>query len=193
MSLSLVGDLVAVFGAGQCLAIGLAAVAEGCRVMGVARSSFYDAAGSRPSCVDGLFAARGIDVGDDGSGASMCPACLRGPRPLALMKSADRIPNQRVAPEALDGRQVVPIPGLTGSSSTLITLGLGPELRVLAADLVKQPRQGPGLHSPVRVSASPTRCARSCSPAPPIRPELAYAQATWSPRACWTFPCGLPE
>jgi hypothetical protein len=86
--------------------------------------------------VDGLSAARGIDVGDDGSGASMCPACLRGTWPLALMKSADRIPNQRVALEALDGRQVVPIPGLTGSSSTLITLGVGLELRVVGADLV---------------------------------------------------------
>jgi hypothetical protein len=86
--------------------------------------------------VDGLSAARGIDVGDDGSGASMCPACLRDAWPLALMKSADRIPNQRVALEALDGRQVVPIPGLTGSSSTLITLGVGLELRVVGADLV---------------------------------------------------------
>jgi hypothetical protein len=85
---------------------------------------------------NGLFAARGFGVGDDGSGASTCPAWLRDPWPLALMKSADRIPNQRVGLDALDGQQVVPIPGLTGSSSTLITLGLGLELRVLAADLV---------------------------------------------------------
>ena len=35
-------------------------------------------AGSRPSCVDGPFAAREIDVDDAWSGASMCPACLRG-------------------------------------------------------------------------------------------------------------------
>ena len=74
----------------------------------------------------------------------MCPACLRGTPPLALMKSADRIPNQRVALEALDGRQVVPIPGLTGSSSTLITLGLGLELRVPAADLVQATAAGAG-------------------------------------------------
>ena len=55
----------------------------------------------------------------------MCPACLRGTWPLALMKSADRIPNHRDALDALDRWQVVPIPGLTGSSSNLITLGTG--------------------------------------------------------------------
>ena len=98
--------------------------------------------------MDGLFAAREFDGDDDGSGASMCPACLRGTWPLALMKSADRIPNQRVAFKALDGRQVVPIAGLTGSSSTLITLRYRLRLRVLRRPTSStQPRQVPGLRA----------------------------------------------
>jgi hypothetical protein len=130
---------------------------------------------------------------DDGSGASMCPACLRGTRPLALMKSADRVPNQRVALEALDGRQVVPIHGLTGSSSNLITLRTGLGLRVLARPISStQPRKVSELRNPFRVSASPRRCARSCSPAPPKRPELACVQAAWLPKPCSTFAFGLP-
>ena len=42
------------------------------------RRQMVERFGSRPSCVDGPFAAREFDVDDDWSGASMCPACLRG-------------------------------------------------------------------------------------------------------------------
>lgn len=109
------------------------------------------------------------------------------------MKSADRILNQRVALEALEGRQVVPIPGLTGSSSTLITLGLGPGLPVLATDLVRQPRQGPGLHSPVRVSASPLQCARSRSPAHRYDPSWLMLKQPGRPEFAGRFLAGHPN
>ena len=152
--------------------------------------------GSRPSCVDGPFAARGFDVDDDGSGASMCPACLRGPWPLALMKSADRVPNQRVALGALDGQQVVPIPGLTGSSSNLITLGTSTSMRVVALSrpvTPTLPRPETGRRNSLRARASPRRCGPSCSPRRRRPPERACARAAWLPRACWSFPSGRPE
>jgi hypothetical protein len=51
------------------------------------------------------------------SGAVLCPACSRGHRPLALMVSADEVPFCFAGFEALDSRQVVLVPGLTGSPS----------------------------------------------------------------------------
>src|SRR5208283_1273689 len=48
----------------------------------------------------------GFDVG---SAASMCPAYNWRPQPLALMRSADRVPDQAHALEALAGLLVVPI------------------------------------------------------------------------------------
>ena len=52
--------------------------------------------------MDGPLDARGFRGGKHRSGASMCTACLRSSTwLLALMKSADRVPNQVNALEAL--------------------------------------------------------------------------------------------
>jgi hypothetical protein len=66
--------------------------------------------GARGACVDGLGGARVFDV-VRWSGAVMCAACLRSAWLLALMKSADRLPDHSSALGGARAPWVLPIPG----------------------------------------------------------------------------------
>ncbi len=85
------------------------------------------------------------------SGAVMCPACLRGTWPLALMKSTDRVPNHLSEQNAHEYRRVVSISGTTGRHHVtihprileVVCFGLGGGLSRFAIDGSAR-QDGPG-------------------------------------------------